>query len=153
MDATEALEVVRRELTGTSQARIAARIGVSDGTLSRWLSLKARPEGEKRERLIAWASALPPVQTPDVLTAAILATAKSVGVLVRVNNELLEDSPNFAATIDAMVAGGLAQKMDQLALYGPGAGQVLGLRDAEGLAEQTMGGNGGALADFDDSEW
>jgi HK97 family phage major capsid protein len=76
--------------------------------------------------------------------------AYSVAALVRVNNELLDDVPTFGPTLDAMISGALAVKMDSAALYGTGAGQPLGLRNDPGLSEVSMGGNGALASSYDE---
>ena len=81
---------------------------------------------------------------------AINLRAHSLAALVRVNNELLDDAPSFAATLDQQLAAALALKLDYAALYGTGAGQPLGLRGTDGVNEVSMGGNGLAMPDYDD---
>ena len=81
--------------------------------------------------------------------AALNLRAYSVAALVRINNELLDDVPAFGATLDGMIAGSMALKMDNAALYGTGAGQPQGLRTYTGMAEESMGANGAALTDYD----
>jgi HK97 family phage major capsid protein len=81
--------------------------------------------------------------------AAINLQAYSLAALVRINNELLDDVPSFAPTLDGMVAGALAAKLDWSCLYGSGAGMPLGPRGTSGAAEVSMGANGAALSDYD----
>ncbi|WP_374656456.1 phage major capsid protein [Dongia sp.] len=80
---------------------------------------------------------------------ALALTARSVAALVRVNAELMDDAPMFAAILDNMLAQALALKMDYAALYGAGVGEFLGLRNTTGLNEVEMGNNGVAPADYD----
>jgi HK97 family phage major capsid protein len=81
--------------------------------------------------------------------AALNLTAHSVAAMVRINNELLDDVPSFGPTIDRMLAGAMAAKIDWTALYGTGAGMPLGLRGTPGVAEVVMGANGLSLPDYD----
>lgn len=76
-------------------------------------------------------------------------TAHSLAALVRVNAELLDDVPSFAATLDNMLAASLGLKLDAAGLYGNGSGQPLGLRNTDGVKEQSMGTNGAIPADYD----
>lgn len=80
---------------------------------------------------------------------ALTLAAHSLAVLVRVNNELLDDVPTFAALLDAQIAAGLALEMDRVGLYGNGVGMPLGLRNLDDVQEESMGNNGAALADYD----
>ena len=86
----------------------------------------------------------------DGTFGAINLHAHSLAALVRVNNELLDDAPMFAATLDQQLASALALKLDYAALYGTGAGQPLGLRGTDGVNELSMGTNGLAMPDYDD---
>lgn len=52
-----ALNVVRAAVPASSQRRVAKAIGVSEGTVSRWLNGETTPEGRSRELLLAWADA------------------------------------------------------------------------------------------------
>lgn len=81
---------------------------------------------------------------------AINLEAHSLAALVRVNAELMDDVPQFAAVLDNMLAQALALKMDAAGLYGNGVGQPLGLRNVDGLNEVSMGTNGALQADYDD---
>ena len=86
----------------------------------------------------------------DASFGALNLTAHSLAALVRVNAELMDDAPMFAATLDNSLAQALALKMDYAALYGTGAGMPLGIRNCDGVAEETMGTDGAAPADYDD---
>lgn len=79
----------------------------------------------------------------------IVLNAYSLGVLIRISAELLDDAPGFAEALDRQLAAAMALKIDWASLYGTGAGMPLGLRGLSQAAEQTMGTNGGSLADFD----
>ena len=87
----------------------------------------------------------------DGTFGAINLYAHSLAALVRVNNELLDDAPMFAATLDQQLASALALKLDYAALYGTGAGQPQGLRGTVGVNEVSMGTNGLAMPDYDDA--
>lgn len=85
----------------------------------------------------------------DGTFGAINLRAHSLAALVRVNNELLDDAPMFAATLDQQLASALALKLDYAALYGTGAGQPQGLRNTDGVNQDSMGDNGLAMPDYD----
>lgn len=85
----------------------------------------------------------------DGTFAALQLGAYSLAALVRVNAELMDDVPMFAATLDNMLAQALALKMDHAALYGTGAGQPLGLRNTDNVNQVSMGDNGLAQPDYD----
>ena len=80
---------------------------------------------------------------------AVNLTAHSLAALVRVNAELLDDVPMFAATLDNMLAAALALELDRVGLYGTGAGQPLGLRNDPYVNEIEMDTNGAAPANYD----
>lgn len=56
MDVTRALELLREAVGNSSQVRVAERVRVSNGTVSRWLARKSKPVGEEAEKLVAWAA-------------------------------------------------------------------------------------------------
>ncbi|MCC7046734.1 MAG: phage major capsid protein [Alphaproteobacteria bacterium] len=86
----------------------------------------------------------------DATFGAINIQPTSLAALVRVNNELLEDVPNFAATIEMMLSAQLGLKLDYAGLYGAGVNaEPLGLRQFTGLNEIVMGTNGAQIADYD----
>lgn len=55
MELPRALSLLRDAVAASSQVRVAGRIGVSNGTVSRWLTGDVTPTGEKLERLMQWA--------------------------------------------------------------------------------------------------
>lgn len=81
---------------------------------------------------------------------AIELTARSLAAMVRVNNELLDDAPMFAATLDQQLAAALALELDRVGLYGSGSsGQPQGLRTLPGVVEMSMGANGALMNNHD----
>ncbi|MCC6718231.1 MAG: phage major capsid protein [Acetobacteraceae bacterium] len=85
----------------------------------------------------------------DASFAAYNLHAYSIAALLRFNNELAEDAPGFDAMLTSALSSTLALKLDALSLYGTGASQPIGLRNLTGAAEETMGGNGAALTNYD----
>ena len=57
--------------------------------------------------------------------------------------------PSFASTLDGILAASIAVKLDYTGLYGTGSAQPLGLRNASGVTEATMGTNGATPTDYD----
>ena len=97
----------------------------------------------------AWRDEGDAITESDGEFEAISLTAHSLAALVRVNAELLDDVPTFAATLDMQLAAALALKLDYAGLYGDGVGQPLGLRHTDDVNEQTMGTNGAVPSDYD----
>lgn len=75
--------------------------------------------------------------------------AHSLAALVRANRELMDDAAMFAEALDTQLAAALALKLDHAALFGSGVGMPLGLRNASGVNEETMGADGLAMPDYD----
>jgi HK97 family phage major capsid protein len=84
----------------------------------------------------------------DATFDSILMSPRSLAALVRVNNELLDDIPQFGAQLDQQLAAALAIALDKSAIYGD-VTKPSGLRFASGVSEVSMGTNGAALANFD----
>ena len=59
----------------------------------------------------------------DGAFAALNLHAWSIAAMVRVNNELLDDAPAFAAELDTQLSAVMALKLDSLGLYGSGANE------------------------------
>lgn len=86
----------------------------------------------------------------DSAFGAINLYARNLAALVRINNELLADAPNIAATIDVQLGAVLALELDAVGLYGNGVGRPLGIRHTDGVQEESMGTDGAAPSDYDD---
>jgi HK97 family phage major capsid protein len=98
----------------------------------------------------AWRSEGQTIAESDANFDATQITPNSLAVLCRVNAELLDDVPSFASTLDGILAASLAVKLDYTGLYGTGVGpQPLGLRNALGVTEGTMGTNGATPTTYD----
>lgn len=78
MTGKEAFAVLLREVTRRSQTAIAADIGVSEPTVSRWIRSPLPPRGANLSRLVLWAESLPSQPQPDVLAAAIEKTGANL---------------------------------------------------------------------------
>lgn len=89
------------------------------------------------------------INESDGTFEAVNLKAHSLAALVRVNAELLDDVPSFAATLDNQLAAALALELDHAGLYGNGVGKPLGLRYTSGVNEENMGNNGAVPTDYD----
>lgn len=102
----------------------------------------------------AWRAEGAAISESDANFGAILITPKSLAALCRVNAELLDDVPSFAAQLDAQLSAALALELDRVGLYGSGVNaQPQGLRNintADGINEISMGTNGAIPTDYDD---
>jgi HK97 family phage major capsid protein len=97
----------------------------------------------------AWRAEGAAITESEGTFGALNLTAHSLAAMVRVNNELIDDAPMFAATLDQQLAAILALKLDYAALLGTGAGMPQGLRHCSGVNEVSMGANGLAMANYD----
>ncbi len=66
MDVQEAVKIFWREVELSSLRRVARRVPVGHTTAAGWKD-GVVPEGENREKLIAWAKSLPTAESPDVV--------------------------------------------------------------------------------------
>lgn len=98
----------------------------------------------------AWRGEGEEITASDASFGKVTMTARSLAALCTVNAELMDDAPNFAATLDAMLASALALKLDHAGLYGDGVSEPEGIRNAASVSEVSMGTNGLAQADYDD---
>jgi HK97 family phage major capsid protein len=98
----------------------------------------------------AWRGEGDTIAESDGAFEAYTLRARSLAALVRVNAELLDDVPSFAATLDSMLAAALGQELDRVGLYGNGVAEPLGLRNDPLVGEVVMGASdGAALSDYD----
>ena len=75
---------------------------------------------------------------------------QSLGVLVKVSGELLEDSANLNEALMAVFAGAFAVELDRVALFGTGiAPQPHGISGTANVGSVDLGTNGLALANYD----
>jgi len=77
-------------------------------------------------------------------------TPQSLGVLVKVSHELLEDSVNLNEALLMAFAGAFAVELDRVALFGSGsAPEPHGIKGTTNVASVDMGTNGAALTNYD----
>lgn len=123
MDVQDALELVWQEAKRSSQNRVADRIGVQRSALSRWKQGES-PQGELREKLLAWAESLPsrPAMPAEEETIA-LAMERTGANLVR-----LAEIRGYARSVLSMmraVAEEQQRVVDALEPYAAAEGRVM----------------------------
>ena len=76
--------------------------------------------------------------------------AKKLTCLIKASTELLQDASNAGTTIMNAMATAMATSLDSAALMGTGAGEPLGIFNAEGINVYSLGDNGNELSGYDD---
>ncbi len=119
MDASEALAMAREALTQMTQSELATEVGVSEATISRWLSAKSPPQ-KGLSKLIAWADRAafryqPPtsatsqsVREFDSVVATVIATGENrarLGVVQGYAQFVLDQLIELARKQQAVVDG------------------------------------------------
>jgi HK97 family phage major capsid protein len=80
---------------------------------------------------------------------ALTLRPRTLGCIIPVSIELLEDAPNVAAILEAALANAMALKLDQAALLGPGsAAEPLGILNCPGVNATTSVGTPTDWSDF-----
>jgi HK97 family phage major capsid protein len=96
-----------------------------------------------------WRNENDPIVEGDPTFGSSGLTARSLGTLVSISNELLMDSPLADATITNAITAAMAVAMDTGYLMGTGAGnQPFGIINKSGIQTLSMGANGAPLSDF-----
>jgi HK97 family phage major capsid protein len=85
----------------------------------------------------------------DLNFAATTLYAKTLGAVVKLNIELIEDAANVVGVVETAIASALALKLDYAALMGSGAGEPGGIYFADGVNVVSLGTDGGSLSGFD----
>lgn len=90
-----------------------------------------------------WYAEAAAISESDVTLDAVTLTARKMGVLVRINNELLEDSdPSVSAIIENSIAEAMALELDRVGLIGTGtAPEPKGVQNLSGINTVTGIGN------------
>jgi HK97 family phage major capsid protein len=76
--------------------------------------------------------------------------AMTLGCLIRVSLELLEDASNASNVLEGMMSSAIALELDRIGLYGSGSGEPRGIDACTGINEISMGANGAAPSDYDE---
>lgn len=102
---------------------------------------------------VAWLGEGSLIGSTDPQFDAVTLTARKLAGLVRVSEELIEDSePAVAEVLQTMFSDQIALKLDQAALYGTGvAPEPRGIKNTTGVTLQPIDGaaNGGLPANYD----
>lgn len=72
------------------------------------------------------------IDETEIVFGSRLFQPKTAVALIRASVELVEDSANFNALVDAVLAQAFAVEIDRRALYGSGVGEQLGLMNTPG---------------------
>jgi len=97
----------------------------------------------------AWRDENAAIAETDPAFGRVLFVARSLACLTKVSRELLADSANAEAALEAAFAGAFANEIDRVALVGSGtAPEPQGLFGATGVTEVSMGTNGAALTGY-----
>lgn len=87
----------------------------------------------------------------DPTFGVINLTPKTLGVIVKVPFELLQDSVNIDQALERALVGAMAGELDRACLFGSGSGEEpLGLALRSGISTVEMGEDGGTPGDYDD---
>jgi HK97 family phage major capsid protein len=98
----------------------------------------------------AWRSEAGAIAIADPTFERVQFAPKSLAVLVKVSQELLEDSINLNEAIMQCFAGAFAVELDRVALFGTGsAPQPHGISGTANVGNVSMGTNGAALTNYD----
>lgn len=98
----------------------------------------------------AWRSEAAAFAAADPTFEKVSFKPQSLGVLVKVSAELLEDSVNINQALLAAFAGAFGVELDRVALFGTGvAPQPHGIAGTANVGSVDMGTNGLALSNYD----
>ncbi len=98
----------------------------------------------------AWRAEAGAIAIADPTFERVQFAPKSLAVLVKVSQELLEDSVNVNEAISQCFAGAFAVELDRVAMFGTGiAPQPHGISGTANVGSVDMGTNGLALTNYD----
>lgn len=97
----------------------------------------------------AWRAENAAIAESDPTFGRVTLTARSLGVIVKVSRELLEDTLNIGTALPNIIAVAMAAELDRVALLGSGtAPEPRGVANFSGLTSNTFAG--GALTAYRD---
>ena len=68
--------------------------------------------------------------------------AKTLGLFLKISQEMVQDSANLPTALDRLISDALASEIDRLCLVGAGGGEMLGLQNTPGVwAVPTINGD------------
>jgi HK97 family phage major capsid protein len=98
----------------------------------------------------AWTAENAEISASDPTFDAVTLAPKKLAALVKVSRELLEDSVNIGAALEAAFVGAMSRELDRALLFGSGSSnQPTGLFNISGINSVSMGTNGAAVTNFD----
>ncbi|MGE0283319.1 MAG: phage major capsid protein [Parvibaculaceae bacterium] len=98
----------------------------------------------------AWRAENASIAESDPTFGRVTLTARSLGVIVKVSRELMEDSLNMETVLPNLLATSLAQELDRVALLGSGTPpEPRGVANFTGLTVSDVGGIGDPLSGYD----
>jgi HK97 family phage major capsid protein len=100
---------------------------------------------------VAWTAENAEISASDPTFDAVTLAPKKLAALVKVSRELLEDSANISAALEAAFIGAMSVEMDRALLFGSGSSsQPTGLFNISGINSVSMGTNGATPTNYDD---
>lgn len=114
--------------------------------------MKTRIMRVDSDPVATWRAENAAVAESEPTFGAIDFVPKSLAVLVKVSQELLDDSVNAGAALMAALTGAMATKLDYACFYGTGAGnEPRGLDNLAGVPTIQIGGANGGTFTWDDA--
>lgn len=99
---------------------------------------------------IGWRAENAAIAEGDPTFGRVLLTAKSLAGIVKISRELLMDTVNAGAIIEAALSKTMALEIDRAAIWGDGTSDSpTGVVNTSGINSVSMGTNGAALASYD----
>ena len=121
-----------------------ARTLMLDGMKTRIMRTTADPTAAWRAENAAVTESAPTFDAVDFLP-------QSLAVLVKVSEELLQDSVNIAQALESALIGSLSVELDRACLFGAGSSnEPLGLFGTTGVNSVSMGTNGATPTSYDE---
>lgn len=100
---------------------------------------------------VAWTAENAEISASDPTFDAVTLAPKKLACLVKVSRELLEDSVNIGAALEAAFVSAMSVEMDRALLFGSGSSnQPTGLFSISGINSVSMGTNGAVPTSYDD---
>jgi HK97 family phage major capsid protein len=100
---------------------------------------------------VAWTAENAEITASDPTFDAVTLAPKKLTCLVKVSRELLEDSVNISAALEAAIVGSMSVELDRALLFGSGSSnEPTGLFNISGINSSSMGTNGATPADYDE---
>jgi HK97 family phage major capsid protein len=100
---------------------------------------------------VAWTAENAEITASDPTFDAVTLAPKKLTALVKVSRELLEDSVNISAALEAAFIGAMSVELDRACLFGSGSSnQPTGLFNISGINSVSMGTDGATPSSYDE---